>query len=207
MSKHPFPVWQVTFWFLSFGLCAGCGSTGPASPPDVLEPPSAEIRLQASPLHGETPFETTLSWHLESARLEELGCELDLEGDGTADEVLSPCPAEGSLPWVYTTRGEYNPRITVVTASGEEVASASLRVFSNELVFVEEVYVLDEAPSFAGFAVDGNVVTVQLAAETASTLGIGTILLSREDGGLLRRVKSTVPSRNSRPNPSDSTRR
>ena len=179
-------------------LCAlpgGCASGG-SEPPDALAtPPAAAVQLWASPHYGETPLQTTLSWELDSDALERLACELDFDGDGVPEEVLTPCTASGSRPWVYSERGEYRPRITIVAASGEPVADAELRVFSNEVILADEVVQLDALESFTGFDLEGDAVTLHLAAEEATALHPGAILLSRGGGGLLRRVVAVVEIR------------
>lgn len=66
-----------------------------ASGPGNLAPQISS--LNAEPASGYAPFSTRLRWSITDPNNDPLTCRLDLDGDGAADQAISPCTSGSSL--------------------------------------------------------------------------------------------------------------
>ncbi|MGM0578336.1 MAG: hypothetical protein ACQEXJ_21610 [Myxococcota bacterium] len=149
----------------------------------------AAVVFEADTAWGDAPLSTTLRWEIASTASPT--CRVDLDGDGTYDETLSPCPAEGHRDVTFEDPGEHNPALAVTFAEGAPV-DKHLRVFANDLQLVDEAVQVGAPGSGGSFERDGSRVTVHLDGDTASAIDVGSILLSNEGQGLLVRVTQVL---------------
>lgn len=122
----------------------GCSGESPSDPkattPASPAPPqgSSITRFTSTPGYGDVPFHASFTWEL--ARDVEAGatCALDADGDGEADQTLTPCPTSGVVSHTFSVPGEYLPSLSVQQPTRGKVNVAT-RVFANDLELRENV--------------------------------------------------------------------
>lgn len=113
---------------------------------------------------GDAPLLTHFGWGtkagdpdggVNSEKPPVLTCELDFEGDGAVDQVISPCPRETSdlkvaaLPaHSFTAPGEHRPELVV--SDGKRRLWAGTTVHANKLDYRPEVRFPEQVPNFLG---------------------------------------------------------
>jgi hypothetical protein len=94
--------------------------------------------FDVSPGWGDAPLETTLYWTITAPIGSVLECQVDIDGDGTFDNTLSPCGLTSWLAAKFTEAGRYRPRLVVTDGNGH-LAEATTTVFANQVVFADNV--------------------------------------------------------------------
>ena len=77
--------------------------TPPTGPVDPAPPEIHDVRLVTP--RTEAPVTATLRWRISDPNGDALTCRIDLDGDGTHDRTISPCPTAGDLLVTYRTAG------------------------------------------------------------------------------------------------------
>ena len=105
------------------GLTATASTVVAVSPASSNVPVIDNLSVSESSVLAGTPV--TITWSISSTESVALTCELDAQGDGTADYEFDPCPLAGSQSHTYTAAGDANPRLTVVTADGASATESA----------------------------------------------------------------------------------
>jgi hypothetical protein len=152
---------------------------------------------------GDAPLLAHLGWNIAGDKgLDQLTCELDFEGDGKVDQVLSPCPANtaemkvAALPvHTWTAPGEHRPEFVV--SDGTRRLWAGTSVLANHLEFKPDVRFPEDHWSFTGAELTRAVAPElsELALHYGSLkdmpqLAVGDVVVGKGgDGYMLRVVK------------------
>lgn len=83
----------------------------PTLPVDPMPPEIQDFRLVAP--RDEAPVVATLQWRVSDPNGDTLVCRIDVDGDGTHDRTVSPCPTAGDLLVQYDQEGTIVPSIDV----------------------------------------------------------------------------------------------
>ncbi len=105
---------------------------------------------------GDAPLATNFGWRLTPPKAgPKLTCEFDLDGDGTVDEVRSPCPTDtsytkpGLLPYgTFEAPGKHRPELVV--SDGTRRVWAATTVHANKLEYRPDVHFPEQAVGFQG---------------------------------------------------------
>ncbi|MFY0533626.1 hypothetical protein [Nannocystis pusilla] len=103
---------------------------------------------------GDAPLVTHFGWNILADKgTSDLTCELDFEGDGLVDEILSPCPTSTSdikvdgLPvHTFDQLGEHRPELVV--SDGTRRLWAGTTVLANHLDYKPDVRFPEQHPNF-----------------------------------------------------------
>ena len=156
---------------------------------------------------GDAPLLARFGWNvaaLHYADAPELTCALDYDGDGAADEVLSPCPHDTSkfdkLPeHAYGQPGEHRPEIVV--SDGVRRLWARTSVLANHLEYEPGVRFPEQTPGFVGATLVAqqpplaSKLTLMFATKSAPTFAVGEVVVGAAvDGGYMLRVDKASTS-------------
>lgn len=125
------------------------------------EDPLAVERFDpVEPGWGDAPVSVHFGWQLAAPPAAQLRCELDLDGDGQADEILDPCPhgtdgiKTAALPLHKYELGKHRPELVV--SDGTRRIWAASRVYANHLDYKPGVRFLEQLPGFVSADVHVN---------------------------------------------------
>lgn len=93
---------------IAAGAAAACT---PAPSPDP-SPPVIDS-FEAVALRTEAPVTATLRWRISDPNADALVCRVDLDGDGTPDRTIDPCPTKGDVLVQFSVPGSVTPTLDV----------------------------------------------------------------------------------------------
>lgn len=126
-APHRVMVRRAVPALLLLAVAAACVPTPPPSPPDPA-PPVVE-RFAAVARRTEAPVTATLVWSVSDPNGDVLTCRVDLDEDGVADRIVSPCRSGDSILVGPADPGEHTFGLEVDDGSSPPVvATTSLTV-------------------------------------------------------------------------------
>lgn len=170
----------VVFVFLTVSTLSllGCSNSSPLIDEFDSDPP-----------WGEAPLNVEFYWQVSDPDDDELECSLDIEGDGTFDVVIEECSSGTTYAHTYEEPGIYRPTLMVRDEKGNEVRR-SVEVYSNRLVFADNVVFPGELAGFSSATVDGDVVRLTFDGGELPDVDESDIIWGISGVGYLRRVLS-----------------
>ncbi|MFZ6178920.1 VWD domain-containing protein [Nannocystis pusilla] len=137
-------------------IAAGLGGYGSC---DAVPPLGVERFDPAEAGWGEAPVSAHFGWKLAADADAALTCALDLDGDGEAEQVLTPCVRDTdgiktvALPsHTFAAVGEHRP--SIVVSDGERRIWAATSIFANHLEYKPDVVFPEDAAGFVEAAVE-----------------------------------------------------
>lgn len=137
-------------------IAGGLGGYGSC---DAVPPLAVERFDPAEAGWGEAPVSAHFGWKLAADADSALTCALDLDGDGEAEKVLTPCVRDtdgiktAALPFhTFAAVGEHRP--SIVVSDGERRIWAATSIFANHLEYKPDVVFPEDAAGFVEAAVE-----------------------------------------------------
>jgi len=123
-----------------------------ASSSASVEPPTLLVERfdSVGAPYGDAPLAVRLAWRIGGTVEGPLRCKIDLDGDGTFDEVIEECPRDSAAAKVvgttYATVGEHAAKL--VEGAEGRTAAATATFFANHIDWSSRLHRLETLPGF-----------------------------------------------------------
>ncbi len=196
MRRPRFPLREQTVWRRVVALVwilAGCRPSG-----EAVQHEPVIAAFEASPAYGDAPVSGLLYWRISDEDGDTLTCELDLDGDGEAEESIRPCTSQDVYNFAFQEVGKHT--VTLTVSDGKSTVSKDTVVYANHCPFKDGVKQPEKVTGFMGGHVVDDKLVLQF--EDPSVLGDdrefeihnGDVLVGASAGGYAVRVTGLLKS-------------
>ena len=168
---------------LVFALAAGCSK-------DTNRPPEITV-FDANPPYGNAPLDTRLFWEISDPDGDILTCEIDINGDGIADETLSPCTNDDTHAFIAAVQGRHT--VTLTVSDGKERTTAEISVFANNCLMPTNVAFPNSFPNLSETLLEPDTIELLYSdPNDVPEISLNQFIIGTQHPSYLRRVTGVI---------------